>query len=170
MSSRSTAHYRRKSRQLNRLLQHSNTSTTNPQTVEQWNQYYVEQYGPEFPEEERRHQLRRQAAQEGNRQAIAKRQGLTPLAAALQHAATLVSAEAPRQPEATQPQPQQPRTRIVRTKYHVRDQTDELISGLPTPTVIPKATNYCLLDTVQIDFFICGLTQIAIRPPRLIKI
>ena len=85
MSSRSTAHYRRKSRQLNRLLQHSNTSNINLQTVEQWNQYYIEQYSPEFPEEERCHQLRRQAAQEGNRAAITihnQQQGLILLATA----------------------------------------------------------------------------------------
>ena len=173
MSSRSTAHYRRKFRQLNRLLQHSNTSTLDQRTAEEiteyWNQYYLKHYGPEiFEEEERCRQACRQAAQEGNRQAIARRQGLTPLAAALEHAATLASAKAPRQSEATQPQPL-PRTRIVRTRYHVRNQTDKLITGLPVPTTGHQASD-CLIDRINIDFYVVGLTHIAIKPPILIRL
>ena len=160
MSSRSTAHYRRKSKQLKRLLseRHPNTLTSEPEDT----------YTPEeLREEERCKELRRQAAVRGNQEAANRRYyQQNPLAAALNEAARL-AAEASRQPEATQPQPQL-RTKIVRTRYHVRN--DELIPGLPTPTVIKKATNHCLLDTVQIDFFVVGLTHIVTRPPTLIDL
>ena len=165
MSSRSTAHYRRKSRQLNRLLQHSNTSipTSEPEIS----------YTPkDLQEEERCKELRRQAARRGNQEAANRRYyQQNPLAAALNEAARL-AAVSQRQPEAPQPQPQpkEPRTKIVRAKYHVRNNNDELIPGLPTPTVVTKTTNYCILDTVQIDFFVTGLTQTAIRPPTLIEL
>ena len=168
MPGRSTAHYRRKSRQLKRLLQHSNTSTptSEPEIT----------YTPEdLKEEERCKELRRQAAQRGNQEAANRRYyQQNPLAAALNEAAR-PAAVAQRQPEAPQPQPQQPkpRTKIVRARYHVRNSItdcEKLIPGLPTPTVINKTTSHCLLDTVQIDFFVTGLTHAAIRPPALISL
>ena len=168
MSSRSAAHYRRKSRQLKRLLceRHPNTLTSEPEDT----------YTPEeLREEECCKELHRQVAQRGNQEAANRRYyQQNPLAAALNEAARL-AAVAQRQPEAPQPQPQQPkselpRTKIVRARYHVRNNNNELIPDLPTPTVIIKTTNHCLLNTVQIDFFVCGLTLIAIRPPTLIEL
>ena len=169
MSSRSTAHYRRKSRQLKRLLseRHPNTLTSEPEDT----------YTPEeLREEERCKELRREAAARGNQEAANRRYyQQNPLAAALNEAARL-AAVSQRQPKVPQPQPQpqpKPRTKIVRTRYHVRNNTtdcDELIPGLPTPTVINKATSYSLIDTVQIDIFVVGLTHIAIRPPTLIDL
>ena len=98
---RSTAYERRKSKHLHKLLACSTSSTLDTRTAEeiteQGNKYYIEYYGPEIlAEEERCRELRGQAAQEGNILALAKRQDLPPLAAALQHAATLVPAETQR--------------------------------------------------------------------------
>ena len=164
MSSRSTAHYRRKSRQLKRLLseRHPNTLTSEPENT----------YTPEdLREEERCKELRRQAAQQGNQEAINRRYyQQNPLAAALNEAARL-AAISQRQPEAPQPQPQpqpkEPRTKIVRARYHVRN--DELIPGLPTPTIGYQA-NDSLIDRITIDFFVTGLTHIVDRPPTLINL
>ena len=99
-----------------------------------------------------------------------------------------------------QPRTTPPRGRIVRTRYHVRGgenlpepprgtivqrrlgqpqprpstncttQHPELIPGLQAPPSLIGATSGNILEQITIDFFVCGLSHIAIRPPTLIDL